>query len=128
MKNFETSSNIGNFRKRYPDANFVDIYPFIWNNFSDAGYVTLYGEDAAGIGTFTYRLKGFKKQPTNHYTRTFFHKAEPYEQDWKCIGPDSQVEVFQLSPFLLQLSNFRSGSGTLKNSKNDILVKSQNSC
>lgn len=27
-----------------------DVYPFVWGNFSDAGYVTLYAEDAHGIG------------------------------------------------------------------------------
>lgn len=38
-------------RKRYAKAKFVDeVYPFIWNNFSDAGYATLYGEDAYAIG------------------------------------------------------------------------------
>lgn len=60
-------------RKRYGSANYVDVYPFVWYNYSDAGYITLYGEDAAKIGTFTYRLKGFDKQPTDHYMRTFYH-------------------------------------------------------
>ena len=31
-------------RKRYKNANFVDVYPFVWKNFSDAGYVTNYCE------------------------------------------------------------------------------------
>uniref|UniRef100_A0A1I7WEZ8 Nicastrin n=1 Tax=Heterorhabditis bacteriophora TaxID=37862 RepID=A0A1I7WEZ8_HETBA len=39
------------FRKRFSAANYVDdVYPFIWRNFSDAGYVTGYGEDAYRIG------------------------------------------------------------------------------
>ncbi|CAJ0937740.1 unnamed protein product, partial [Mesorhabditis belari] len=64
-------------RKRFSTANYVDdVYPFIWKNFSDAGYATLYGEDAANIGTFTYRLKGFRNQPTDHYTRTYFQEHE----------------------------------------------------
>ncbi len=34
-------------RKRYKEAVFVDdVYPFAWANFSDAGYVTAYGEDS----------------------------------------------------------------------------------
>jgi hypothetical protein len=37
-------------RKRYPNAKFVDVYPWLWNNFSQSGYVTGYGEDAAAIG------------------------------------------------------------------------------
>ncbi|KAH7696603.1 hypothetical protein AAVH_36325, partial [Aphelenchoides avenae] len=77
-------------RRRYAEAKFVDVYPFIWRNFSKAGYATLYGEDAANIGTFTYRLKGFKEQPTDHYTRTFFQYNEKHESDWKCIGSEPQ--------------------------------------
>lgn len=74
-------------RKRYKDANYVDdVYPFVWKNFSDAGYITFYGEDAARIGTFTYRLKGFRSQPTDHYTRTFFQKAEQFFPSMKCFG------------------------------------------
>ncbi|TKR68068.1 hypothetical protein L596_024110 [Steinernema carpocapsae] len=75
-------------RKRFGNASYVDeVYPFIWNNFSDAGYITLYGEDAAQVGTFTYRLKGFKKQPTDHYTRTYFQKAEPMNYR-ECFGSE----------------------------------------
>lgn len=63
-------------RKRYKNAKYVNVYPFIWKNYSDKGYATLYGEDAAHIGTFTYRLKGFDSQPTDHYMRTFYTMAE----------------------------------------------------
>ncbi|KHN79853.1 hypothetical protein Tcan_07595 [Toxocara canis] len=74
-------------RKRFKNANYVDlVYPFVWKNFSDAGYITLYAEDAAAIGTFTYRLKGFKNQPTDHYTRTFFQKAERMLKSMNCVG------------------------------------------
>lgn len=45
--------------------------------FRDAGYVTQYGEDAGVVGTFTYRLKGFDKQPTDHYSRTLFVVSYP---------------------------------------------------
>lgn len=39
------------FRKRFKTAKFVDeVYPFAWKNFSDNGYITGYGEDAANIG------------------------------------------------------------------------------
>ncbi|KAI6187388.1 hypothetical protein M3Y98_00237900 [Aphelenchoides besseyi] len=81
-------------RKRYPQANYVDVYPFIWKNFSENGYVTGYGEDAAAIGTFTYRLKGFRRQPTDHYTRTFFQFAEKFEKNWKCSGPIPQHKIW----------------------------------
>lgn len=81
-------------RKRFKNANFVDVYPWLWNNFSKSSYVTGYGEDAAAIGTFTYRLKGFKHQPTDHYTRTYFQFAEKFERNWKCNGPIPQHKVW----------------------------------
>lgn len=30
------------------------------------------------LGTFTYRLKGFRHQPTDHFTPTFFHETERF--------------------------------------------------
>ncbi|VDL75738.1 unnamed protein product [Nippostrongylus brasiliensis] len=42
-------------RKRFKNANYVDdVYPFIWRNFSHAGYVTLYGEDAFALGLLSH--------------------------------------------------------------------------
>uniref|UniRef100_A0A1I7UIS0 DUF229 domain-containing protein n=1 Tax=Caenorhabditis tropicalis TaxID=1561998 RepID=A0A1I7UIS0_9PELO len=82
----QTETELPLTRKRYPKANYVDdVYPFIWKNFSDKGYVTMYAEDAFYIGTFTYRLKGFRHQPTDHYTRTFFQEVEKLN-DRNCIG------------------------------------------
>jgi len=61
--------------KNKKNSNYVNVYPFIWNNFSDNGYVTQYGEDTPYIGTFTYRMKGFNKQPTNLYLRPYYLRA-----------------------------------------------------
>lgn len=61
--------------KNKPGANYVDVYPFIWRNFSQAGYVTQYGEDTPYIGTFTYRMKGFNRQPTDLYLRPYYLRA-----------------------------------------------------
>lgn len=46
-------------RKRIRNAQFVNSYPFIWNEYKRYGYVTAYMEDLAEQGTFQYRLKGF---------------------------------------------------------------------
>lgn len=82
----QTETELPLTRKRYKKANYVDdVYPFIWKNFSDKGYVTMYAEDAFNIGTFTYRLKGFRHQPTDHYTRTLFEEVEKLN-DRNCIG------------------------------------------
>lgn len=76
-------------RKRFKNSSYVDdVYPFAWKNFAENGYITGYGEDAANIGTFTYRLKGFRNQPTDHYTRTYFQEAEKVSKDWKCVGSE----------------------------------------
>jgi len=36
-----------------------------------------YAEDVSDIGVFTYRLKGFNQQPTDHYMRTYYVDATP---------------------------------------------------
>uniref|UniRef100_A0A914VUB8 DUF229 domain containing protein n=1 Tax=Plectus sambesii TaxID=2011161 RepID=A0A914VUB8_9BILA len=78
-------------RKRYKNASYIDdVYPMIWRNFSERGYVTLYAEDSAAFGAFYYRLKGFNKQPTNHYMRPFFMQAEKEIKNRRCIGSEPQ--------------------------------------
>lgn len=49
-----------------------DSFPFIWRNFSDAGYVTMLAEDMADISTFNYLTRGFKNPPTDHYLRPYY--------------------------------------------------------
>lgn len=58
-------------------ADFVDVYPLIWKKYKESGYITGFMEDVHHIGTFTYRLKGFQQQPTDHYMRTFYLSASP---------------------------------------------------
>lgn len=82
-------------RKRYKEADYVNVYPFIWNDFRDAGYATLYGEDAPTVGTFTYRLKGFNAQPTDHYMRTFYlaTESQPTKHPSWCWGSEPHHKV-----------------------------------
>ncbi|CAC5418111.1 unnamed protein product [Mytilus coruscus] len=49
----------------------VDNCSFIWQNYSQSGYLTHFGEDWPRIGTFHYSLKGFKRQPTDYDDRPF---------------------------------------------------------
>lgn len=69
-------------------ASYVDVYPMIWNKYKENGYITGFMEDVHHIGTFTYRLKGFKEQPTDHYMRTYYLAATPYFRYSKklCMG------------------------------------------
>ncbi|XP_068217916.1 uncharacterized protein [Palaemon carinicauda] len=53
-----------------------DDYPFLWKNFSENGYVTIFGEDSPRIGTFNYERVGFVKEPTDYYTRPYFQASE----------------------------------------------------
>ena len=54
----------------------VNGHPWIWKEFKKAGAMTQFGEDCPGIGSFTYRMLGFKEQPVDHYMRPFFMHAE----------------------------------------------------
>ena len=46
-----------------------DHLNFIWKQFSEKGYKTLYSEDKPDLSTFEYLKRGFKKTPTDHYFR-----------------------------------------------------------
>lgn len=54
-------------------------------NFS---YATAFYEDTPSVGIFTYRLKGFSPQPTDHYMRSYFVHTESKQSKWSkfCNG------------------------------------------
>ncbi|CAC5392329.1 unnamed protein product [Mytilus coruscus] len=62
------------YSKDFPvDPNvFFDKHPFIWNNFSKDGAVTMYAEDWPRLSTFNYAVPGFNQSPTDHYFRPFY--------------------------------------------------------
>ncbi|CAF0741146.1 unnamed protein product [Rotaria sordida] len=84
----------------YRDRNgsFVDIYPFIWNKYHQQGYVTGYAEDRVEYGTWTLRLKGFKKTPTDHYLLPFYRmgstKSLLYRRNAYCIRNETSFDIF----------------------------------
>lgn len=89
---------------RTKGSSTVDVYPMIWKEFKKAGYMTLLAEDAPGIGTFQYRMRGFETQPTDHYMRTFYLHATPQfskERDL-CLGaiPRHKVPLNYLQDFI----------------------------
>lgn len=42
---------------------------FVWSDYHDAGFATMYVEDNPFISTFNYLQKGFVNKPTDHYPR-----------------------------------------------------------
>ena len=65
--------------QRATKKDFVDIYPMIWKDFKQEGYVTTFIEDYPRSGMFTYRFTGFKEQPTDHYMRPFYLATDIYD-------------------------------------------------
>lgn len=82
-------------RKRITDSEAVDIYPFIFKEFQRHGYVTAFNEDLPNVGTFSYRLNGFREQPTAHYMRSFYLALENELSYHKklCVGDVARHNV-----------------------------------
>ncbi|KAG8287670.1 hypothetical protein J6590_031784 [Homalodisca vitripennis] len=80
-------------------TNVFDSCRFVWDNFSDAGYKTAFGEDASWMGVFNYLKKGFRKQPTDYYLKVFNNISETYIGFKKrlnanlCVGPRKTIQV-----------------------------------
>lgn len=53
-------------------TDYTDDFPFIWKNFSEKNYVTMYTEDFPEISIFDNSMSGFDKPPCDHYTRTYY--------------------------------------------------------
>ncbi|KAL1498107.1 hypothetical protein ABEB36_008961 [Hypothenemus hampei] len=69
--------------------------PFIWTNYSNAGYTTAYGEDWSQIATFNYLKKGFKDSPTDYYFKPYMDAITYLRTKWQdsmpfCSGPENQ--------------------------------------
>ncbi|KAH8236418.1 hypothetical protein KR026_001324, partial [Drosophila bipectinata] len=74
------NDNICDFKKR----GCMDKYPFVWNLFREAGYLTALAEDEPNISTFNYVKPGFVEQPTDYYQRPSQKAFETLLPQWKC--------------------------------------------
>lgn len=87
-----------------PRTDFTDPYPFIWKDYANKRYVTLFSEDFPEISIFNYMLKGFKDPPTDHYLRPYYiarNKLHPMQ--WNA----NQVMMF-LESRSIKLSKYSS--------------------
>ena len=76
-------------RRSIKDAKPVNGHPWIWKDFKKLDYVTQFAEDRCNIGTFTFRMVGFKEAPVDHYMRTYFLEAEKLGDRSKPLGTGS---------------------------------------
>lgn len=84
----KTEQELPEARRGFSGATTVDGHPWIWKDLKKLGYVTQWGEDGSNIGTFTYRMLGFKHQPVDHYLRTFYLAADKDFRKYQpnCLG------------------------------------------
>ncbi|CRL04765.1 CLUMA_CG017825, isoform A [Clunio marinus] len=72
---------------------------FIWNDFKNKGYQTLFAEDSADLSLFNYFKNGFEKQPVDNYFRTMVHQMESETASHKignyklCWGSHRPIDV-----------------------------------
>ncbi|KAH7725533.1 hypothetical protein AAVH_06983 [Aphelenchoides avenae] len=88
-----------------PQTEFVDSWPFIWKNFSAAGYTTFLAEEQPGI--FSYKGAGFRRPPTDVYLRPYGQmlnedQTVTYKSSQYCYGnePESALVLNNIQRFL----------------------------
>ncbi|XP_070537762.1 uncharacterized protein [Ptychodera flava] len=84
-------------RRNTPGATTVDVFPLIWNQFKQLGYVTLFAEDSPYLGAFNRLFNGFENQPTDHYMRTFWLKSVELTEDYNSISNPKMCQGAQPS-------------------------------
>ncbi|CAF1108083.1 unnamed protein product [Rotaria sordida] len=90
----KTQRELPEARRGHARAETVDRFPWIWNQFKDNGYVTQWAEDMQYVGTFQYRLKGFRDPPVDYYGRPFYLFAESQKTSKPlCFGSITRLQA-----------------------------------
>jgi hypothetical protein len=110
----------------------MDVFHYIWQEFEEEGYRTLYAEDAAWMAIFDYVKQGFRTFPTHFFNR-------PWSVAWRsarapCIGGRSEpaaimefltkfVDVYKTKPYFASvfISSLTHDSQTLSAELDEIL-------
>ena len=72
-------------RRSEYSSDTVDKWRWIFKDFKQRGYATLFSEDSPRFASFNYRLHGFRDPPTDHFARPFWLEAEKILDNY-CIG------------------------------------------
>ena len=72
-------------RRGRAKAKSVDNWPFIYKDFHNHGYTSLYSEDDPAAGAFNFRLWGWEVKPTHHYARPFWIEAHKFANRYSCV-------------------------------------------
>ncbi|KAJ8708120.1 hypothetical protein PYW08_010486 [Mythimna loreyi] len=88
----KTELELPDVRKTSKNNGTLDSMPFIFYKLASDGYRTAYFEDMPWIGTFQYRFKGFKRQPADHYLRSFYLE-QTKKQARYCVGDTPQYQL-----------------------------------
>ena len=63
-------------RRRISSSKPVDGWRWIFKNYKEKGYATMFSEDSPHFASFNYRLHGFQDPPTDHYARPFWIETD----------------------------------------------------
>ena len=63
-------------RRRISSSKPVDSWRWIFKNYKEKGYATMFSEDSPRLASFNYRLHGFQDPPTDHYARPFWIETD----------------------------------------------------
>ena len=98
-------------RRGRPGAKPVDEWEWIFSEYSNHGYATLFSEDDPRLASFNLRLEGFQAPPTDHYARPFWLALENHKRSSQsakfCVGAQ---KIHQLS--FRYLTSFLESYGT----------------
>lgn len=59
-----------------------DSFRFIWDDFKEKGFITLFVEDSPNMATFDNAKAGFRNKPTDYYNRPMAVAMEQTEEIW----------------------------------------------
>lgn len=89
-----TGLNANELKEECLSEETFDDCNFIWDDYKNSNYTTVYMEDTGFVGLFQYNFEGFKHQPTDIYLRPLVVEMERSEQDsYMCLGGQRTIDV-----------------------------------